>query len=73
MSNLGYGGKPMFYCLVVLPPLLFVNLFNAQLVVEDLWLRAFIAEVVVVVILHGVLWLLIYPGLDAVVELFWPR
>ena len=48
----------MFYCLVVLPPLLFVtlfvssnlvNLFNAQLVVEELWLRAFIAEVVVVV------------------------
>ena len=26
-----------------------VNLFNAQLVVEELWLRAFIAEVVVVV------------------------
>ena len=39
----------MFYCLVVFPPLLFVNLFNAQLVVEELWLRAFIAEVVVVV------------------------
>ena len=48
----------MFYCLVVLPPLLFVtlfvssnlvNLFNAQLVVEELWLREFIAEVVVVV------------------------
>ena len=39
----------MFYCLVILPPLLFVNLFNARLVVEELWLRAFIAEVVVVV------------------------
>ena len=26
-----------------------------------------------VVILHCVLWLLIYPGLGAVVELFWPR
>ena len=48
----------MFYCLVVLPPLLFVtlfvssnlvNLFNAQLVVEELWLRAFTTKVVVVV------------------------
>ena len=53
MSNLGYGGKTH-----VLSPLLFVtlfvssnlvNLFNAQLVVEELWLREFIAEVVVVV------------------------
>ena len=58
VSNLGLWGKTH----VLLPcgflPLLFchpfvssnlVNLFNAQLVVEQLWLRAFIAEVVVVV------------------------
>ena len=51
------GEKPMFYYLVVfylccLSPFVssnLVNLFNAQLVVEELWLRAFIAEVVVVV------------------------
>ena len=48
-QTLAMGEKPMFYYLEVLPPLLFVNLFNAQLVVEELWLREFIAEVVVVV------------------------
>ena len=58
MSNLGYGGKTHVLLPCCLPPLLFVtlfvssnlvNLFNAQLVVEELWLRAIIAEVVVVV------------------------
>ena len=52
MSNLGYGKNPCFITLLIchlfVSPNL-VNLFNAQLVVEELWLRAFIAEVVVVV------------------------
>ena len=54
MSNLGYGRKThVFYHLVICHPFSssnLVNLFNAQLVVEELWLRAFIAEVVVVVV-----------------------
>ena len=37
------------FCHLVDFPSSLVNLFNAQLVVEELWLRAFIAEVVVVV------------------------
>ena len=41
------GENPCFVTLFVSPNL--VNLFNAQLVVEELWLRAFIAEVVLVV------------------------
>ena len=58
MSNLGSWGKTHVLLPCVSPSLLFVtlfvssnlvNLFNAQLVVEELWLRAFIAEVVVVV------------------------
>ena len=51
-QTLVMGEKPMFCHLVDLPPFAssnLVNLFNAQLVVEELWLRAFIAEVVVVV------------------------
>ena len=58
MSNLVYGGKThvllpccfttFVVCHLFVSPNL-VNLFNAQLVVEELWLRAFIAEVVVVV------------------------
>ena len=37
------------------------------------WLNFPVLGLWTVVILHGVLWLLIYPGLGAVVELFWPR
>ena len=53
MSNLGLWGKnpclsPLLICHLFVSPNL-VNLFNAQLVVEELWLRAFIAKVVVVV------------------------
>ena len=58
MSNLGYGGKthvllPCCFTTFVVCHLFassnLINLFNAQLVVEELWLREFIAEVVVVV------------------------
>ena len=54
MSNLGLWGKthvllPCGFTTFVDFPSSLVNLFNAQLVVEELWLRAFIAEVVVVV------------------------
>ena len=47
-----WGENPCFITLLIfhlfVSPNL-VNLFNAQLVVEELWLREFIAEVVVVV------------------------
>ena len=47
-QTLVMGEKPKF-CHPVDFPSSLVNLFNAQLVVEELWLREFIAEVVVVV------------------------
>ena len=47
-----WGKNPCFITLLICHLFVssnLVNLFNAQLVVEELWLREFIAEVVVVV------------------------